>query len=225
MLNKFRNRPYSYFYDKIVKENKDIYKHYNSNYERIKNNHSVFSKGWSCNFFLPPRYMNWIIYAYITETINKDQTIFDIGTYDGMLVKVLLNQGYNVYGWNYSGYTTEELNWDEMYNFLNIKDRINIKFEEKPNIVIMFDYHHNFKPDDLFSSIRKTCFGQLPDTAFFDREETNGHPYNKLYYNADTLKNLGIKIVNFPECEKSGVILAGWNWDITKRELMIWDSL
>ncbi len=216
ITDEFRHRPYNYFYDKIVGENKTIFDSYNQSYERIKNNHPVFSKGWQCNFFFPHRYMNWIIYAFITENISKDKTIFDVGCYDAMLVKVLCDQGYNAYGYNYNGYTKAELDWDEMYRYLDIRDRVNTLFEENPDVVVMFNYHHNFKPSELIPAVKESCFGKTPEMAFFDTEVATGHPNNKLYYNQDTLNEIGIKIVGFPECEKYN--------ERTQRELMIWQK-
>lgn len=206
----FINHSYDYFYEKVVSENKNTYDKYNSGYETIKNRHPVFGSNWSGNFFSSVRYMNWVIYAFITEFISKDKTIFDIGCYDGVLVKILCDQGYNTYGWNFNGYKASELDWPEMYNYLGVRDRIQTKFDEDIDIVIMFDYHHNYHPDNLFPAIKKSCFGSLPKTIFFDREYGTGL-YNKLYYDESVLDGLKInQLVSFP---KAGI-----------REMMIWEN-
>ena len=59
----------------------------------------------------------------------------------------------------------------------------------------------------------------MPAYAFFDRETFCRHPYNKLYYDSETLKKLNIKIFTPNKCNT-------YNKQ-TCRDLMIWknDSL
>ena len=51
----------------IVKEDSELYESYNRNYEKLKNNHGLYSKGWSANFYSGHRASNWALLDLIKK--------------------------------------------------------------------------------------------------------------------------------------------------------------
>lgn len=219
--HKFINKPLSYFDLETYNNNRIVLDNYNEMYNEMKLKHPKFQYGWSSKFLSEHRFINRILYTFLVNAKNSSPdilfddelfknkfTVMDIGCYDGLLVKLLNDQGILTYGY-------EEHDWNEMYDFLNIRDKINVKnIKDIPQIdvVIMLNYAHQFHPKGLFKFVKQKC-GSLPKYFIMDREERTPHYFNKYYYKQTILDEYNFKIITFNECFKVSVE--------TKRELLI----
>lgn len=178
--------------DKIDNEVQSSHKRtiglYEINYERLRKDHKQFCERWHSEFMSDHRFLNRVVYCLLKYGIGKEKKIMDIGCYDGVLVKILNDIGFDCYGY-------EQYPWKEMYNLLEVGDKINVK-APKIDIAIMLNYIQEFKPKGLFKFIEKQC-GGIPEIIFFDREERTGMN-NECYYDEKILNQYKIQVLKMP---------------------------
>lgn len=167
---------------------------YEREYSRLKAAHPVFSKAWGVPVMHPHRFMNIVAaLAYSPECCGG---WVDIGTYDGALVMILRHLGVDAYG-------VETFDWKDMWKLLCIEDMINVTVNA-PSVISVLNYAHNFEPREFIGRLLQT-YGE-PDVLLVDREERTPHSNNRLWFNDDTMKDLGFsEVIAFPTLAKQNL--------------------
>jgi len=162
---------------------------YETAYATLARKHPVFCKGWGRPVMHPHRFMNMVV--ALDYGPGCDWTWIDVGAYDGALVMMLRCMGVAAYG-------IEAVDWKEMWDLLGVTDYMNKSIARKVHTISVLNYAHAFQPEELIEHLF-TQYGE-PTVLLIDREKRTPHVNNKLWYNENTLSDLGFsEIRSFPE--------------------------
>ncbi len=178
----------------VIKEDPELYKRYNDNYEKLKNSHDLYAKGWSANFYSGHRASNWALLDFIKN--EKHDSLLDIGAYDGMFAKLA--------GKYKDTYIVEKNPWNEMWNLVGLdKQKINYP---KPNckIVTLMNVAHNWRLEDIVKTV-VTYNGSIPEVIYLDSCLSNNHENNSQYCTPEIMNNYGFKLIH-----QTGRMI--WKW-------------
>jgi len=179
----------------IIQEDPYLYKRYNNEFESLKQNHEVYKKGWSSNFYSGHRSANWALLNMIKS--DKQSTLLDIGIYDGVFAKLASNYK--------KVYMIEQHPWPEMWSLVGLnKKNINIPKPEC-EIVTMMNIAHNWPLENILEKV-KEINGKLPEIIYLDSCLSNNHQNNKSYCDENLMNQFGFKLVY-----KMGRMI--WKWE------------
>jgi len=185
--------------DEIRTKHRNVLQKYYANIEHILVSHPLFSSGWSrhpaTRFFGAGRFTSRVIYKFITEQIDKSKKILDFGCFDGVLVKILNDAGYDAYGFELN-------NFDSIWNKIDIAHKINNYTFRNSDVVIAFNICHNWKPEEFFKIIESEN-KEKPKLLFIDLEHSR-KMHSEEYYKG----NFGKKVLfpNFVSADSEAVL-------------------
>lgn len=177
---------------------------YQVNFNKLRMRHPSFKKGWYAEFMSPHRFLNRIVFKIICDNFSNSK-VLDYGCYDGVLVKCLIDAGFDAYGF-------ESLMWDSMYELLGIRDRISITPVDS-EIIVCLNYAHRIEASKFVDSFKSDNIH--PKLIFLDRCPTNPPCRINGYFDEDLIKSLGFSVLKFPNCNIT---------DDSVAQLLIWQQ-
>ena len=178
----------------VIAEDPELYERYFTKYEKLKNSHDLYSKGWSSNFYSGHRATNWTMLDFIKK--EKHNSVLDIGAYDGVFAKLA--------GKYKDTYVVEKNPWNEMWDLIGLnKQKIN---HPNPNckIVTLMNVAHNWPLEDIVKNVI-TYNGSIPEVIYLDSCLSNNHKNNSKYCDPEIMNNYGFKLIH----QKGRMI---WKW-------------
>jgi len=183
----FINHPLTHFKEKVNTENEALFGKYDKAYDYLSLSHPVYNRNWRVNFLDRHRFMNWVLYSFLTnarhgsndvmftsEAFSGDFTVMDIGCYDSCLVAALNNNGVRAYGYDHN-------DWLNMFSVLGTTHKVNSENKkENIDVAVVLNYAHTFRPDDLLKFVEEKC-GNMPSLIFFDFDANVQHEHHHLY--------------------------------------------
>jgi hypothetical protein len=195
----FDTRPLSFFDAFFRDDNIELVDLYAQHWAKIP---AHYPPGWCYDFWEPNRFLNRVIYHHLTSLDVPPPSVLDFGCYDGLLVRALLDQCIDAYGW-------DRLPCMEMFRALGIEKSVNRR--QHCEVVVAFGVAQEYRFRDLLAHIAEENAG-LPDVLFLDREPTRPTPFNAEYFDPTFTISHGIQVVSFPNCIS----------DRSRAELLIW---